>query len=106
MAKKWEEEEEVFRRLLAADASLLWNDGITYLDFFRIDSLLIGLELDALELRFSQRHAPRFADRIRIHGDRDCGDLDQLRTWQDAFLADVPEPDRGWVQARFYGDDT
>ena len=105
MAEKWEEEEEVFRRLSAADASRLWDNELSYLDFFRIDSLLIGLELDALELRFAQRHADQFRDRIHLHIDRDCGDLDQLREWQDAFLAHIPEPDRTWVQTCFYGDD-
>lgn len=100
---------QVFRRIACErDFQLVTGAAeIRYSDFYRLDFILVSLELDSLELAFSQRYADRFRGRLERHIDIDCGDWDAIRSWCDEFMANIcSQEDREWVAAKFFGGGT
>lgn len=101
--KMFHKELEQFRQISSErDFTLFTTDRISYLDYYRLDYLLIALGMDWLELDFSQRHDSQFRERRKLHETVDYGDFEMLQKWETEFLDNITDVHaRRKVQKRF-----
>ena len=104
--KGYQKELAQFRQISSErDFTLFTTDKISYLDYYRLDYLLIALGLDWLELDFAQRHDVQFRERRNLHEAVDCGDWEMLQKWETEFLDNITDVQtRRKVQKRFQED--
>lgn len=104
--KMYRKELEQFQQISSErDFTLFTADKISYLDYYRLDYLLITLGLDWLELDFAQRHDAQFRERRNQHEAVDCGDWELLQKWEDEFLDNITDIHiRREIQKRFQED--
>lgn len=104
--KMYQNELEQFRKISShQDFNLLFTDKISYLDYYRLDYLLIALGMVLLELDFAQRHESQFRERRKQHEAIGCVDLDTLDRWETDFLNNITDKHiRNKIQKRFKED--